>query len=379
VTVTEVALTGIVLPEQKVTLKLYSEINGAMRFNLDPVDASIDSDDLYAESGDKAVVDKVSINVGEGKGTVYFTAKAPGKAWISIKRTSDGETLAAFKVVVETTKVKRISLPKKTIHLNWYDDGLTVKSNRTYQNSYWLKTNVSPASAYYTISYKTTDPSVAFVRDQMSLNPSDPDSRNVAEIVAAGVGTATITVSVDDGYKVRTAKLKVVVDGKAPKLAIDQKKVTIDMTAGEKTIKLNAFNAETEEKVDVTWTSSNPKVAKVNKNGKVTALADGKTTITATHEASGQKVTCKVTVKSDTKVVTVKKISGDKYVTIKKGEKQTLNIKVKPAGAEVTYSSSDEKIVTVDKNGKIKGKKAGKATITVKGDGVTFKVKVTVK
>ena len=46
----------------------------------------------------------------------------------------------------------------------------------------------------------------------------------------------------------------------------------------------------------ITWTSSNPTVATVNSNGLVTALTDGKTTITATAQDSNKKTTCEVMV-----------------------------------------------------------------------------------
>ena len=46
----------------------------------------------------------------------------------------------------------------------------------------------------------------------------------------------------------------------------------------------------------ITWTSSNPAVATVTGNGLVTAIADGKTTITATAQDGGKKATCEVTV-----------------------------------------------------------------------------------
>ncbi|MGN0488464.1 MAG: Ig-like domain-containing protein [Ruminococcus sp.] len=45
------------------------------------------------------------------------------------------------------------------------------------------------------------------------------------------------------------------------------------------------------------WSSSDKKVAKVNKNGKVTALKKGKATITA-KLGSGKKLKCKITVKN---------------------------------------------------------------------------------
>ena len=44
------------------------------------------------------------------------------------------------------------------------------------------------------------------------------------------------------------------------------------------------------------WTSSNKKVATVNKNGKVTAKKKGTATITV-KTANGKKYSCKVTVK----------------------------------------------------------------------------------
>ena len=64
---------------------------------------------------------------------------------------------------------------------------------------------------------------------------------------------------------------------------------------------------------------------------------------------------------------------------VKVGKTKELNIKVKPAGAKVTFKSSDKNVVKVSKDGKITGINAGKATVTVSGDGVEFVVKVTVK
>lgn len=46
----------------------------------------------------------------------------------------------------------------------------------------------------------------------------------------------------------------------------------------------------------LTWTSSNKKVATVDKNGKVKALKKGTATITV-KTASGKKAACKITVK----------------------------------------------------------------------------------
>lgn len=55
-------------------------------------------------------------------------------------------------------------------------------------------------------------------------------------------------------------------------------------------------------------------------------------------------------------------------LSLKVGESKTITVKIKPSDRTVTlvWSSSDSSIVSVDKNGKVTAKKAGKVTITVK-------------
>lgn len=121
----------------------------------------------------------------------------------------------------------------------------------------------------------------------------------------------------------------------------------------------------------VTFTSSNPKVAAVNKTtGKVTAKAKGTAVITA--KCGDVKVTCKVTVKNPT--LTLNKTSA----SVKVGKTTKITAKAAPSG-KVTYKSGNKKIATVSSNGTIKGIKKGTAKVTVTCNGVTKTVKVTVK
>jgi len=380
VTVTEVEVESVKFAAKKYTLKMNTKLNETVRFNLAPFNASyMDASDVYVMTNNTDVIDVGDpVITSKGKGYVEVYARKPGKAWIGIKRTSDDKLLGTAKIVVESVRVKRFKLPKNAITLYWYDDGIPAANaiaNRTYQNSYTLTPVITPSKANYTVSYETSDPSVAFVEDGYDLEGYS------AEIVASGVGKCTITVKVDDGKKVRVSKLKVTVAGKTPKPVIDQNKVTLNMEKGPKSITLNVYDADTKQALKVTWASSDKNVAKVSKNGKVTAVGAGKATITATHKDTGKTLKCVVTVKakSSENADKVKKITGDSKVSVKVGEKKTLNIKVKPAGAKVTFKSSDTSIVKVSKDGQIKGIKAGKATITVSGDGVEFKIKVTVK
>ena len=109
----------------------------------------------------------------------------------------------------------------------------------------------------------------------------------------------------------------------------------------------------------------------------LTAKKGGTVTITA-KTSSGKKATCKVTVKvKATKV----KLSKTK-LSLKVGKTATLKAKLTPKDATDTlkWSSSNKKVVSVDKKGKITAVKKGTATITVKISGKkTAKCKVTVK
>ena len=86
----------------------------------------------------------------------------------------------------------------------------------------------------------------------------------------------------------------------------------------------------------VTFTSSNPKVAAVNKTtGKVTAKAKGSAVITA--KCGDVKVTCKVTVKNPT-------LTLSKTICICKSTDKTTKITAKAApSGKVTYKSGNKK------------------------------------
>lgn len=122
---------------------------------------------------------------------------------------------------------------------------------------------------------------------------------------------------------------------------------------------------------NVTWKSSNSKIAKVDENGLVTGIAKGKATITAT-ACDGTKKTGKVTVYVG-KLIQSMELKGDleKGLIIPKGKSKTVaaDIRIAPITATnqtLSYTSSNKKIATVSSKGKITGKKAGIVEITVK-------------
>lgn len=61
-----------------------------------------------------------------------------------------------------------------------------------------------------------------------------------------------------------------------------------------------------------------------------------------------------------------------------KGKKITVKVTADPAG-KISYTSSNPNIATVSSKGKITAKKKGSCTVTVKGNGLVRRIKVTVK
>ncbi|MDR0876188.1 MAG: Ig-like domain-containing protein [Clostridiales Family XIII bacterium] len=132
-----------------------------------------------------------------------------------------------------------------------------------------------------------------------------------------------------------------------------------------------------------TFTSSNTKIATVDKKGVIKGVKPGKANITV-QSANGKKLTVKVTVAAKAVKITSFTITGTpKKDAMKVGASSQLGVKLNPAKAsdlKITYKSSNAKIISVDKAGKITALKAGKATITVKVGNKSVKTKlITVK
>lgn len=181
-------------------------------------------------------------------------------------------------------------------------------------------------------------------------------------------GTGTVTVNWKDASEAgHTETLNISCTQNIP---IDG--VTVDSTATVgvgKTITLKpTVTPDNATYKTVTWILDDSGVATVDENGTVTGLRVGTGTITikatnATEDTDDDKVaTCKVTVIQLVESVELNKTTA----TIEVGATDQLTATVKPDDATnkaVTWSSSDTSVATVDENGKVKGLKAGEATI----------------
>ena len=129
------------------------------------------------------------------------------------------------------------------------------------------------------------------------------------------------------------------------------------------------------------FTSSNPKIAKVDKKGVVLGIKKGTVTITL-ETVKGAKAVCTITVSKNivkTKKITLTNVKKSK-VTIKKGKTFKIKVKLSPSDSTeaVKFSTSKKNIATVTQKGVIKGKKKGNCVITVKSGSKSKKILLTV-
>ena len=231
----------------------------------------------------------------------------------------------------------------------------------------------------------------------------DSGDASVAKVSSAGVvtgkglGTATITATARDGSgKVGTIKVKVYpltksVSLSAAKVKLATEACTLNGEPLVKTVTLVATPSPAEALGGVknfTYKSNKPKIASVNENGVVTALASGSAVITVTaRDGSGKKATCAVTVIKPAKIVSVTNKEGQpvqaplKYVV---GKGKTINLTAvledkKATNAKVVWASNDTGIATVT-SGKIKGISVGNVTVSVRtADGVDTVKNITIE
>ena len=165
--------------------------------------------------------------------------------------------------------------------------------------------------------------------------------------------------------------------------AITIKNGVATMNVGDtQTLTIEITPSDTTNK-NVTWKSSNEAVVKVDSAGGLTAQAAGTATITVTSKAkSSIKATLEVTVNALHIDVTSITLTGSAEVEV--GKSITLIAAVLPSGAnsEVTFSTSNTAIATIDANGKITGVAEGTVTITatsVENTAIKAEKSITVK
>ena len=198
------------------------------------------------------------------------------------------------------------------------------------------------------VTWSTSDEAIATVENGL--------------VTARAVGNVTITATTADGTEL-TATCAITVNPiLAESIALDKTEAT--MNIGE-TLQLTAtVLPENVTSDDLAWTSSDEAIATVE-NGLVTAVAPGNVTITATTtDGSELSATCAITVNP---ILATSIELNETSAFMYKGQTLQLEATVLPenvTNGDVTWSTSDETIATVDENGLVTAVKGGDAVIT---------------
>ena len=160
------------------------------------------------------------------------------------------------------------------------------------------------------------------VDDSKNIRATQTDGKLVLSPSSATAnGWAKVTVTTTDHYsRTLSRSFTVVMSGSVISgVSLDQTQLNLLVT--QKPVQLNATLAGSSNKTfnDVTWTSSNPAVAKVE-NGLVTPVDVGDCTITVKTLDGGYTATCAVTVRADYSVLEAKYAEYQILVNQSKGQ-----------------------------------------------------------
>lgn len=145
------------------------------------------------------------------------------------------------------------------------------------------------------VTWTSNDPSIAVVQSN--------DAGLVTAIQGVALGIATITGKNNDGSVMKSVDVEVIV--KVESIALEEVPLA-DMSETSYSI---LYTPENTTKKTSVWSSSNPSIATVDENGKVTAVASGENgapvqvVITATSEEGEKTASVELTISSDPPII----------------------------------------------------------------------------
>lgn len=214
---------------------------------------------------------------------------------------------------------------------------------------------------------------VSFVSDNPNIVSVTSDG--VAQ--AVGLGTAHVAATVSDQSCLYTITTEP--DASMVVTEMDITLASNTITVGDTTsLSLAVLPTSAANYADVSLSSSNEGVATVNSFGKITGIAPGTATITATSGSVSASATIKVVASGS--VVPQSLSLNTNYVVLKPGSSKTITGKVSPASASqsLTFKSQDKSIATVSGSGVITGVATGATSVVVSNGTASTSVTVIV-
>ena len=391
------------------TLTLKKGTSKTLSVKYDPADTT-DNKAVTWESSDKSVatVDAngkvtalkdgsatITAKVGKLTATCALTVQEKKLTGISLDKTalelSKGQSSEALKVIytpADTTDDKTVTWSSADEKIATVKNGVvTAKATGTTKITATVGTH--KAECTVTVNAKLTGIKVVTVEKGQKANlnvtylPADTtdekavtwksENESVATVDENGVVTAvaggkTKVIATAKANNKITAVCEVKVPIHTESIALNKTEITDLLKGKTEKLEVSFIPSNTEDSREVKWTSSAADIAAVDANGTVKALKEGTATITATTADGKHTASCTVTVKeihlTDVKLDEMKNPSE-----LFKGEKHQIKIGLNPIDTTdnviYTFASSDEKVVSVDKNGMVTALKNGKATITI--------------
>lgn len=186
--------------------------------------------------------------------------------------------------------------------------------------------------------------------------------------------TILLSISLITTYSCKKEKVKSV-----SVTEVGLNKTSTTLVEGETETLVATVMPENATDKSVVWESGNESAATVSQEGLVTAVGEGKATITVKTNDGGFSASCEVTVKKKVIAVTGVKLSAES-MTLREGDRGILTATVEPANAtnkNVEWWTTDLDIVSVTSapgghTGYVEARKAGKVTVTVKTEDGEF-------
>ena len=333
--------TSVTLDQTNVTLDISTNKTVQLKATVNPSTANVKTGITWRSDDSSIATVKDGLVTGVKNGSTTITV------------TTENGKSATCKITVQTSPT--------SVTLNQTNVTLDISTNKTVQLTATI--NPSTANVQTGITWKSNDSSIATVKDGL--------------ITGVKNGSTTITVTTDNG---KSATCKVTVQTSPTSVTLNQTNVTLDISTN-KTVQLKAtVNPSTANvKTGITWRSDDSSIATV-KDGLVTGVKNGSTTITVTTE-NGKSATCKITVQTSPTSVTLNQTNVTLDISTNKTVQLTATINPSTANVQtgITWKSNDSSIATV-KDGLVTGVKNGSTTITVTTDnGKSATCKVTVQ
>ena len=326
-------IPSLVLGRDNISL----QVDDTIKLEVDVFNASIDDPVVSWSSEDSGIA---SVN-DEG----YVTALKEGETNIIARYEEKGVVYTKKCYVLVTTKIVKL----ESIELG--QDNITLKLG---ENLLLNITSTPTDAKINSLVYKSDNENVVSVLEN-------------GYITALSPGTAVITATANDTI---TDTITVVVKENQP-TEVQPNGLTLTglsngLVVGKTATVYYSLSPSNVTNKTITWTTSDSSVATVD-NGVVTGKKAGSCVITAT-TYNNIKSSLTVVVSDDKIPVSSIKINGETQITMKVGWTRMLYYTIAPNNASnknVTFTSSNTKVIVVDSNGIMSAAGVGTSTITI--------------